>query len=68
MNQDISFLQHISGQLVGISKITTELMKRMASFAEKDIGAGSQIVDDEDVLVGSSAKHEIFTKVIHDIA
>ncbi|MEO8471154.1 MAG: hypothetical protein ABI477_03135 [Chryseolinea sp.] len=43
-------------------------MKRMASFAEKDIGAGSQIVDDEDVLVGLSAKHEIFTKVIHDIA
>lgn len=68
MSKDTTILEHISGELVGISKITPELMKRMASFAEKDFGAGRKMMNYEDALVGSSAHYKIFIKVIQDLA
>lgn len=69
MSKDRSKLSHINGELVGISKISPALLQTMVTFADSHFSKGSMMMMNyEDALVGSSIQHDIFIKVIDDLA
>ena len=68
MSKDRNQLKHINGELVGISKISPELLEKMTVFAHGHFSRGSKKMNYEDALVGASLEHDIFIKVIDDLA
>lgn len=68
MSKDRTQLKHINGELVGISKISPSLLTKMVNFAGSYFAKGSRMMNYEDALVGASVEHEIFIKVIDDLA
>ena len=67
MSKDKTVLDHIDGELVGISKLSMEVLNRMTAFAEKHFEAGKKLMNYEDALVGTATAFNIFIKVIHDL-
>jgi len=61
-------LDQISGELVGISKISLETLEAMCSFAEQTYSSGSRHIRYEDALVGVSKKLKLYVKVVQDLA
>jgi 2-aminoethylphosphonate-pyruvate transaminase len=68
MSKDRSQLKHISGELVGISKISPALLMKMVTFAGAYFSKGSRMMNYEDALVGASIEHAIFIKLVEDLA
>lgn len=68
MSKDKTILDHIDGELVGISKLSPEVLDRMTTFAEKHFVTGKKMMNYEDALVGTAAAYNIFIKVIEDLA
>lgn len=68
MSKDRSKLTHISGELVGISKISISLLEKMVEFAVAHFAKGANMMNYEDALVGASVHHDIFIKVVEDLA
>jgi 2-aminoethylphosphonate-pyruvate transaminase len=68
MSKDRSQLKHISGELVGISKISPALLGKMVNFAGNHFSKGKKMMNYEDALVGASKEHDIFIKVVDDLA
>jgi 2-aminoethylphosphonate-pyruvate transaminase len=68
MSKDRSILDHIDGELVGISKLTKSTLDMMVSFSEAQFSKGKMMINYEDALVGTSINHNIVIKVIQDLA
>lgn len=68
MSKDRSKLKQINGELVGISKISPTLLEKMVAFAGDHFLKGSKMMNYEDALVGASQHHDIFIKVVDDLA
>jgi 2-aminoethylphosphonate-pyruvate transaminase len=68
MSKDRSKLKHINGELVGISKLSPALLSKMVTFAGDYFSRGERMMNYEDALVGASVQHDIFIKVIDDLA
>src|SRR5688572_21137460 len=68
MSKDRSQLKHISGELVGISKISSALLEKMVTFAGNHFSKGKRMMNYEDALVGASIEHDIFIKDVDDLA
>jgi 2-aminoethylphosphonate-pyruvate transaminase len=68
MSKDRTKLTHINGELVGISKISPALLEKMVTFAGEQYSNGRREIHYEDALVGASTQHDIFIKVIDDLA
>ena len=68
MSKDRSILEHIEGELVGISKLSKDTLNKMAAFSEPLFGKGKRMINYEDALVGTSLHHNIHIKVIQDLA
>lgn len=68
MSKDRTKLTHVNGELVGISKISTGLLEKMVTFAGGHFSKGDMMMNYEDALVGASTQHEIFIKVVNDLA
>lgn len=68
MSKDRSKLKHINGELVGISKISPALLEKMVTFAAGHFSNGGKKMHYEDALVGASPHHDIFIKVVDDLA
>ena len=68
MSKDRRQLKHINGELVGISKISTTLLEKMVAFANAHFSRDSKMMNYEDALVGASETHDIFIKVVDDLA
>jgi len=67
MSKDRSLLKHISGELVGITKLSVTTLKAMCSFAEEEYKNGNRTMHYEDALVGIANVHQIHVKVIDDL-
>lgn len=67
MSKDRKTLGHVSGELVGISKLTLTTLEKMISFSEPHFENGSRMLNYEDALVGAGAQHPIHVKVIKDL-
>lgn len=67
MTKNRSALQHVDGELVGISKLTRAALDGMASFAERAFRTGDKMMNYEDALVGISKEYNVFIKVIQDL-
>ncbi len=68
MSKDRTVLDHISGELVGISKLSKAALDRMVAFSELHFTAGNKTLNYEDALVGTAVNYDIFIKVIQDLA
>jgi 2-aminoethylphosphonate-pyruvate transaminase len=68
MSKDRTSLDHVEGELVGISKISLPTYKKMTLFAEQKAAAGNRTIHYEDALVGVAANQNISVKVIEDLA
>ena len=68
MSKDRKLLSHINGELVGISKLSLDTLRRMASFSEIHFKKGNRMLNYEDALVGAATKHPIHIMVIQDLA
>jgi 2-aminoethylphosphonate-pyruvate transaminase len=67
MSKDRKILSHIDGELVGISKLSLDLLEQVTSFAERHFAAGKKMMNYEDALVGASSELPIHIKVIQDL-
>jgi 2-aminoethylphosphonate-pyruvate transaminase len=67
MSKDRSILTHISGELVGITKLTPATVEKMASFSETHFRNGNRMLNYEDALVGVTKQQAIRVKVIEDL-
>ncbi|HEX6224933.1 MAG TPA: phosphocholine cytidylyltransferase family protein [Chryseolinea sp.] len=67
MSKDRSVLTHISGELVGITKLTPITVEKMASYSETHFRNGNRMLNYEDALVGVTAQQPIKVKVIEDL-
>ena len=67
MSKDRSILTHISGELVGITKLTPATVEKMAAFSEPHFKNGNRMLNYEDALVGVTAQHPIRVKVVEDL-
>jgi len=67
MSKDRSMLKHISGELVGISKLSLEALEKMVAFSEAQFDKGSRMMNYEDALVGATGTHPIPVKVVKDL-
>ena len=65
MTKDAAKLDHISGELVGISKLTTTALSAMCSFAETAYRLDRRLMNYEDAMVGAS--HPLNVKVVPDL-
>jgi 2-aminoethylphosphonate-pyruvate transaminase len=68
MSKDKTQLREIHGELVGITKLSSATVERMAQFSEPHFQDGKRMLNYEDALVGVAAKHPIHVKVIEDLA
>jgi 2-aminoethylphosphonate-pyruvate transaminase len=67
MSKDRKLLSHIDGELVGISKLSLDLLDQVTSFAERHFAVGKKMMNYEDALVGASTDVPIHIKVIQDL-
>src|SRR5688572_28008025 len=67
MSKDQKTLKHISGELVGICKLSEKTLLQMADFSEKQFNTGNRMLNYEDALVGVATQQPIFIKIIHDL-
>lgn len=68
MSKKTAELDRISGELVGISKISYDTFKVMCDYAKKRYGSGDREFHYEDDFVGISQTKNIFIKKIDDLA
>jgi len=68
MSKDRAVLDHINGELVGISKLSRPTLEKMVSFTEAHFSEGGRRMNYEDALVGTALHHDITIKVIEDLA
>lgn len=68
MSKDKSKLTHISGELVGVCKLTLVALESMVSFAEKQYNEHDFHIHYEDALVGVSKEVPLHVKVVDDLA
>lgn len=68
MSKNRAILDHIDGELVGISKLSKATLDKMVSFSETYFNKGSKMMNYEDALVGTATHHDILIKVIEDLA
>jgi 2-aminoethylphosphonate-pyruvate transaminase len=67
MSKDRTILKHISGELVGITKLSVDTLKRMYTFSEMHFQRGNKMLNYEDALVGAGATHPIHVKIVEDL-
>jgi 2-aminoethylphosphonate-pyruvate transaminase len=67
MSKDRNLLSHIDGELVGISKLSLDTLRRMVSFSKIHFKEGNRMLNYEDALVGAATKHPIHIMVIQDL-
>jgi 2-aminoethylphosphonate-pyruvate transaminase len=67
MSKDRTVLKHISGELVGISKLSLKTLEKMASFSETHFKTGHRMLNYEDALVGVAVDHPIHIKIKEDL-
>lgn len=67
MSKDRGILKHISGELVGITKLSVTALNAMSSFAEGEYKKGNLVMHYEDALVGIAKHHQVYVKVIDDL-
>jgi 2-aminoethylphosphonate-pyruvate transaminase len=67
MSKDRRILTHISGELVGISKLTLATLERMALYSEAHFKKGNKMLNYEDALVGVAIQQPIYIKIVEDL-
>jgi 2-aminoethylphosphonate-pyruvate transaminase len=67
MSKDRRILTHISGELVGISKLTLATLGRMAAYSKAHFSRGNKMLNYEDALVGVAAQQPIYIKIVEDL-
>ncbi len=67
MSKNRSILSHISGELVGISKLSVNTLQKMASFSETHFKNGNRMLNYEDALVGVGYQQPIHIKIVEDL-
>lgn len=67
MSKNQKMLKHISGELVGICKLSQETLHQMADFSENEFNAGNRMLNYEDALVGIATLKSIYIKIIRDL-
>lgn len=67
MSKDKSLLKHISGELVGITKLSVDTLNRISDFAEKEFAGGNNFLNYEDALVGIAPVQPIHIKLVEDL-
>jgi 2-aminoethylphosphonate-pyruvate transaminase len=67
MSKDKSVLQHISGELVGISKLSLPALDNMVAYAEPFYKQGSLKMNYEDAMVGASTHYNFGVKLVDDL-
>ncbi len=67
MSKDRAVLQNISGELVGISKLSQTALQDMSSFAEQKYKNGERSMHYEDALVGIAGRRHLHVKVVEDL-
>jgi 2-aminoethylphosphonate-pyruvate transaminase len=67
MSKDPLRLEHISGELVGITKLSINTLVKMCAFARAEFNNGNRMLNYEDALVGVATTHPIYVKVINDL-
>lgn len=68
MNKDKSKLNKISGELVGISKLTRKALTAMVTFAQQQYNNDNHQIHYEDALVGIAHEVALNVKVVKDMA
>lgn len=68
MSKKIAELNHISGELVGISKISANTFEAMCVYAEAQYKVGNKEIHYEDDFVGISKDINILIKKVDDLA
>ncbi len=67
MSKNRALLKHISGELVGITKLSVTALNALCTFAEKAYKKGNRTMHYEDALVGIANHHQVYVKVIDDL-
>lgn len=67
MSKDKSLLKHISGELVGITKLSVDTLNMISEFAEKAFARGNNFLNYEDALVGIASVKPIHIKLVEDL-
>lgn len=68
MSKNPDALDHVDGELVGITKLSLPSWRALAAFAEQQYGLGNRAIHYEDGLVGIAQHRNIQVKVIVDLA
>ena len=68
MSKESAELDYISGELVGISKLSERTLTKMMGYVCSAFDQGNFHVHYEDALVGISQESQLFVKVIKDLA
>ena len=67
MSKDKSLLKYISGELVGITKLSVDTLNRISEFAAKEFERGNKFLNYEDALVGIASMKPIHIKLVEDL-
>lgn len=67
MTKDRTALKHVSGELVGITKLSVQALESMSNFAEAQFKNGNRMLNYEDALVSIAKEHHVHVKVIDDL-
>jgi len=67
MSKDRTVLRHVTGELVGITKLSVPALEAMSSFAEVQYMKGNHMLHYEDALVGIADAHRVHVKVIDEL-
>lgn len=68
MSKEVTDLKHISGELVGINKLSLGTLTTMCSFAQSVYSKGDYSIHYEDTCVGISTEKAIFILKVDDLA
>lgn len=68
MSKDRNTLSHVSGELVGISKLSIETFNSMCLFAEDRYAQGQFQIHYEDAMVGVAKNESFYVKVENNLA
>lgn len=67
MSKDRTVLKHVSGELVGITKISLQALGAMCIFAQGHYKNQNRMLHYEDALVGIADTHPLHVKVVEDL-
>jgi 2-aminoethylphosphonate-pyruvate transaminase len=67
MSKVKSLLTHITGELVGITRLSVEALREMSQFAVKAFSEGKKLLNYEDALVGIASTKPIHIKLVEDL-